>query len=113
MLKINKGQLIFGAIINLYGILLYNYTGEHSPHSGSGNQSGRVLKEGVYTFLLITSICLIIFGVVNIVYGFSGYYNQSDIKKCPECADLIKLEAKLCKHWGHKFSEEKSKKEII
>jgi hypothetical protein len=36
-----------------------------------------------------------------------GFYaDSSDIKKCPMCAETIKYEAKMCKHCGHKFSEE-------
>ena len=34
------------------------------------------------------------------------YGDSYDIKKCPMCAETIKSEAKLCKHCGHKFSEE-------
>lgn len=33
-------------------------------------------------------------------------------KKCPDCAEYIKLEAQVCKHCGHEFSEEEVEQEI-
>jgi hypothetical protein len=33
-------------------------------------------------------------------------------KKCPACAEYIKLEARVCKHCGHEFSDEKIKEKI-
>jgi len=39
------------------------------------------------------------------------YPDYSDIKNCPMCAETIKYEAKLCKHCGHKFSEEEGNEE--
>ncbi|MBM4287149.1 MAG: hypothetical protein FJ135_03185 [Deltaproteobacteria bacterium] len=32
-----------------------------------------------------------------------SYDDPSDMKKCPMCAEMIKYEAKVCKHCGHKF----------
>ena len=40
-------------------------------------------------------------------------FDSSDIKKCPMCAETIKYEAKLCKHCGHKFSEEEGRMPAI
>ena len=33
-------------------------------------------------------------------------------KKCPMCAEYIKLEARRCKHCGHEFSEREVEKQI-
>ncbi|MCS4182166.1 zinc ribbon domain-containing protein [Salinibacter ruber] len=33
-------------------------------------------------------------------------------KKCPMCAEYIKLEARRCKHCGHEFSEEEVERQI-
>lgn len=33
-------------------------------------------------------------------------------KKCPMCAEYIKLEARVCKHCGHKFSEEQVEEKV-
>lgn len=33
-------------------------------------------------------------------------------KKCPDCAEYIKLEARVCKHCGHEFSDEEVEQQI-
>jgi len=33
------------------------------------------------------------------------YLKKHPIKKCPYCAELVKLEAKVCKHCGRDFTE--------
>ncbi len=33
-------------------------------------------------------------------------------KKCPDCAEYIKLEARVCKHCGYRFSEEEVQQQI-
>jgi predicted amidophosphoribosyltransferase len=33
-------------------------------------------------------------------------------KKCPDCAEYIKLEAQVCKHCGHEFSEDEVERQI-
>ena len=33
-------------------------------------------------------------------------------KKCPDCAEYIKLEARVCKHCGHEFAEEEVERQI-
>ncbi len=33
-------------------------------------------------------------------------------KKCPDCAEYIKLEARVCKHCGHEFSEEEVEQQV-
>jgi hypothetical protein len=33
-------------------------------------------------------------------------------KKCPDCAEYIKLEARVCKHCGHEFSKEEVEEKI-
>jgi hypothetical protein len=48
-------------------------------------------------------------GKGKIVQQGESYVDPADTKKCPMCAETIKYEAKLCKHCGHKFSEEEIK----
>jgi hypothetical protein len=38
------------------------------------------------------------------------YNDPSDSKKCPRCAELIKYEAKICKHCGHEFGVQRPEK---
>jgi hypothetical protein len=33
-------------------------------------------------------------------------------KKCPDCAEYIKLEARVCKHCGHRFSDEEVERQV-
>ncbi|WP_251980302.1 zinc ribbon domain-containing protein [Salinibacter ruber] len=33
-------------------------------------------------------------------------------KKCPDCAEYIKLEARVCKHCGHEFSKKEVERQI-
>jgi hypothetical protein len=43
----------------------------------------------------------------------SQEFNPNDHKKkCPMCAEYIKLEARRCKHCGHEFSEEEVDQQI-
>ena len=37
--------------------------------------------------------------------NFSGAGMKGDEKKCPQCAEVIKKAAKVCKHCGHQFSD--------
>jgi len=78
---------------------------------------GRVIL-GVAAFLLAVLILLtyqygaILVWVVVIIDGFlcAERYNKkiaqdiaSHMKKCPMCAELVQTEARVCKHYGHKF----------
>jgi hypothetical protein len=39
-----------------------------------------------------------------------AYDEPSDTKKCPRCAELIKYEARICKHCGHEFGVQQVEK---
>ena len=42
----------------------------------------------------------------------SGFNPDEHEKRCPMCAEYIKLEARRCKHCGHEFPEEEVEKQI-
>jgi hypothetical protein len=41
-----------------------------------------------------------------------GFDPDQHEKKCPMCAEYIKLEARVCKHCGHEFSQEEVEQQI-
>jgi len=41
-----------------------------------------------------------------------GFNPDQHEKKCPMCAEYIKLEARRCKHCGHEFSDEEVERQI-
>ena len=44
--------------------------------------------------------------------GNEGFDSDDHEKKCPMCAEYIKLEARRCKHCGHEMSEEEVAEQI-
>ena len=43
----------------------------------------------------------------------AGHFNPDEHeKKCPRCAEYIKLEAQVCKHFEHEFSEEEVVRQV-
>ncbi|MCS3664520.1 zinc ribbon domain-containing protein [Salinibacter ruber] len=41
-----------------------------------------------------------------------GFDPENHEKKCPDCAEYIKLEAQVCKHCGRRFSDEEVERQI-
>ena len=63
-----------------------------------------------------TSFLQFLFGGVGVVLGLilvvaarpkqlseSDLLRSGDSKKCPQCAEIVKAEAKICKHCGNSF----------
>ena len=60
----------------------------------------------------------IIFGIVGItgkIQRQSNYEKESQaaFKKCPKCAEIIKVEARLCKHYRNEFTDKEIQAEQI
>lgn len=66
------------------------------------------LTERRRTHLLISGMLVI---VGSVLFGFGSVRNASatgpstDTRKCPFCAELVKREAKICKHCGKELPE--------
>lgn len=73
------------------------------------------LTDNQYLFAWVVTAVIFVVGIWGILETF--YYrmkNSTNIgsdeeKKCPMCAELIKREARKCKHCGHEFGD----KELI
>jgi hypothetical protein len=73
------------------------------------NARGIQISDTTYFFLWVIALAGFAFGGWLIFSDFrekksNSTHDRSDIKKCPKCAETIKLEAKVCKHCGHEFS---------
>ena len=81
------GWGIIGFLFGLFGFIAAVAVGEAEETQSSDRQGGQ------------QSISL-------------GFNPDEQEKKCPACAEYIKLEARVCKHCGHEFSEEEVEREI-
>lgn len=71
---------------------------------------------GHLLFLIIHIVCLVAFipalivtVPLHIIYavlhkGRKSTADADDLKKCPDCAEMIKIDAKVCRHCGRRFS---------
>jgi hypothetical protein len=56
------------------------------------------------SWLLISLFASPLLGILALfMIGVNG-------KKCPQCAETIKQDAKICKHCGHKFIDDKNER---
>lgn len=86
--------------------------------SGSNifNARGFELSNGLYLVMWLVAVLFFCFGLWLLIDSqkrTDTISSSSDnTKKCPRCAELIRLEAKVCKHCNHHFSEEDVEKTI-
>jgi len=45
--------------------------------------------------------------------GIPKFNPEEHEKKCPDCAEYIKLEAQVCKHCGREFSEDEVERQVV
>ena len=99
---------VYGLIYFLAGIALFVFTNSHAPEKAFTGTVTWVLQSEAYYTLVILSTFLSLFGLYEII----GKKKEEvllafETKKCPACAESIKIEARVCKHCGYKFSEDK------
>lgn len=80
------------------------------------NARGIQISDTTYFFLWVIALAGFTFGGWLIFSDLrdkksSSKPERSDIKECPKCAETIKLEAKVCKHCGHEFSDREIEEE--
>jgi len=80
------------------------------------NAKGIQISDTTYFFLWVIALAGFTFGGWLIFSDLRdkksiSMHERTDSKKCPKCAEPIKIEAKVCKHCGHEFSEKEIEEE--
>lgn len=52
---------------------------------------------------LVLALLLVVLALVVVARIISGTVWLASTKKCPNCAERVKIAANVCKHCGHKF----------
>jgi len=73
----NSGARIFAGIVAIAGALAISFWAhEHSPHMGFGellmHWDGYIIKEPIYSVIMIFAVMMGVLGVIAIVRGFQG-----------------------------------------
>jgi len=62
---------------------------------------------------LLAVLALLIAGRYKGSSGSGSSYLHDREKKCPDCAERVKLEARVCKHCGHEWSEKEVRNQVL
>jgi len=113
------GLILFtgGLILMMYALLIMDTSvAVDYPASNNYGLPDRVNNIGLMAdrqnYLIVSGIVIII----GLVLAFTAKsrtessqiaLNESGNKKCPQCAELVKKEAKICRFCNYKFIDEK------
>jgi hypothetical protein len=104
------GPLVFGVI--LAGLAIFEGTGDRVQlHSVTGAFSGTInAKPDVGVYMVgAGGAVLILAGFMFAGMGSSARaLPKAGTKKCPECAEAVLVDAKVCKHCGYRFDAEEN-----
>jgi len=80
------------------------------------NARGIQISDTTYFLLWVIALAGYAFGGWLIFSDLKGKESissseGSDAKKCPKCAEIIKFEAKICRHCSHEFNEKEIEEE--
>jgi len=122
---------VVGVILIVAGLIGLALVYSMRPPSGLGEAMGMMargrqyyLKEGPYYFFMLVSGLVSLSGLILLVRAVSqtpsqpgkGTDGDPDLsqltKKCPACAEQIKLEALVCRFCGQTFDDKDVQKEI-
>lgn len=98
-----------GGLILIVGIMcLFGALGmDTSVPSGSGRVNNLGLMNDQQNYILIASVMLIAGLIMMLISGGSadevaGTRSSEHSKNCPQCAETIKLDAKVCRYCGNR-----------
>jgi hypothetical protein len=107
----NKQSTLFSDILLIVGIVLGVYAFFMDTSVSVSGFSQRINNIGLMAdkqnYLVVAGILIIAGAIMRVSKKKKdeNYEDQELIKKCPQCAEGVKMEAKICRFCSYKFSD--------